>query len=47
MSEVHVIRHKVINEEQGIRQVARDMGVSRKRVHKYLKESEPVRKEKG
>lgn len=46
MSQVHVIRHKVINEEQGIREVAREMGVSRNTVRKYLKQSEPVRREK-
>ena len=46
MEQVHVIRHKVINEEQSIRQVARDLRVSRNTVRKYLQESEPVRKEK-
>ena len=46
MSQVHVIRHKVIHEEQGIREVAREMGVSRNTVRKYLKQSEPVRMEK-
>ena len=46
MEQVHVIRHKVLNEEQSIRQVARDLGVSRNTVRKYLNQSEPVRKEK-
>ena len=46
MSQVHVIRHKVIEEKQSIRQVARDMGMSRKTVRKYLEQSEPVRVEK-
>ena len=46
MDQVHVIRHKVLNEEQSIRQVSRDMGMSRNTVRKYLKESEPVRKER-
>jgi transposase len=44
MDRVHVIRHKVLVEEIPIREVARDMGVSRNTVRKYLKESEPVRK---
>lgn len=46
MSQVHVIRHKVLNEQESIRQVAREMGVARNTVRKYLQESEPVRKEK-
>jgi transposase len=44
MDRVHVIRHKVLVEELPIREVARDMRVSRNTVRKYLRESEPVRK---
>lgn len=47
MDQVHVIRHKVINEGESIRQVAREMGVSRNTVRRYLQETEPVRREKG
>jgi transposase len=44
MDLVHVIRHKVLVEEISIRAVAREMGVSRNTVRKYLQESEPARK---
>ena len=44
VDQVHVIRHKVLVEERPIRAVAREMGVSRNTVRKYLEESEPVRK---
>lgn len=44
MDLVHVIRHKVLVEEVPIRAVARDLGVSRNTVRKYLRESEPARK---
>jgi len=44
MDQVHVIRHKVLVEGVSIRAVARDLGVSRNTVRKYLEESEPVRK---
>jgi len=43
MDRVHVIRHKVLVEGRSIRQVAREMRVSRNTVRKYLKVSEPVR----
>jgi transposase len=46
MDQVHVIRHKVLVEGQSIRRVARDMGLSRNTVRKYLQVSEPVRVEK-
>ena len=46
MQEVHVIRHKVKNEERSIREVARELGVSRNTVRKYLRQPEPVRVEK-
>lgn len=47
MDQVHVIRHKVLVEGQSIRGVARQMGVSRNTVRKYLGVSEPVRQEWG
>jgi transposase len=43
MDQVHVIRHKVLIEGQSIRRVAREMGLSRLTVKKYLESSEPVR----
>ena len=43
MDQVHVIRHKVLVEGQSIRSVAREMGISRNTVSKYLKVSEPKR----
>lgn len=45
MSQVHVIRHKVLVEGRSIRATAREMGFSRNTVRKYLKESEPIRRE--
>jgi transposase len=42
MDQVHVIRHKVLVEAQSIRSVAREMGVGRNTIKKYLKMSEPV-----
>ena len=47
MDQVHVIRHKVVAEGKSISSVARELGVSRNTVSKYLRESEPVRKENG
>lgn len=46
MDQVHVIRHKVKREGRSQREVAKELGVSRNTVKKYLKESEPVRKER-
>ena len=43
MDQVHVIRHKVLVEGQSIRAVARQMGISRNTVSKYLKVPEPKR----
>lgn len=43
MDQVHVIRHKVLVEGQSIRRVARELGISRLTVKKYLDRSEPVR----
>ena len=47
MDQVHVIRHKVLVEGRSRRSVAREMGVSRNTVRKYLLVSEPQRIEKG
>lgn len=43
MDQVHVIRHKVLVEAQSIRSVAREMGVGRNTIKKYLRMSEPLR----
>jgi transposase len=43
MDKVYVIRHKVLVEHDSISSVAREMGVSRNTVSKYLQTSEPVR----
>lgn len=43
MDQVHVVRHKVLIEKQSQRQVARDLGLSRNTVAKYLSIPEPVR----
>jgi transposase len=45
MDKVYVIRHKVMAEGKSISSVARELGISRNTVSKYLVESEPVRKE--
>jgi transposase len=44
MDKVFVIRHKVLVERRSIRSVARELGISRNTVSKYLQKSEPVRK---
>jgi transposase len=44
MSQVHVIRHKVLIENHSISQVASDLGISRNTVSKYLAQAEPSRK---
>jgi transposase len=44
MDQVHVIRHKHYIEKMGIRAIAREMGIDRKSVRKYLEEPEPKRK---
>lgn len=41
LSHVHIIRHKHFVEGQSIRAVARDMGVSRNTVRKYLRAEDP------
>ena len=45
MDQVNVIRHKVLREGLSIRAVARQMGVSRNTVRKYLYISEPERRQ--
>src|SRR5919106_1007061 len=47
MDQVHVIRHKVLVEGRSQRQVAKEFGISRVTVRKYVEESAPVRKETG
>jgi transposase len=43
MDQVHVLRHKVLKEGQSIRRVARELGLSRNTITKYLDQPEPVR----
>jgi len=45
MDQVHVVRHKVLVEGVSVRRVAREMGVSRNTIKRYLEISEPVRVE--
>ena len=45
MAEVHVVRHKELVEGQSSRRVARELGVSRNTVKRYLARSAPVRVE--
>jgi len=45
VDQVHVIRHKVLVEGCSRRQVARELGISRLTVRKYLEEAAPIRKE--
>jgi transposase len=45
VDQVHVIRHKVLVEGHSRRQVAKELGISRLTVRKYLDEAAPVRKE--
>jgi len=43
MDQVHVIRHKHYNEGQSVRRIAREVGLHRTTVKKYLEETEPKR----
>lgn len=45
MDQVHVIRHKVLVDGRSQRQVAKEFGISRVTVRKYLEEAVPIRKE--
>jgi transposase len=47
MDQVHVVRHKVLVEGQQIRRVAREMGIARNTVKRYLERPTPVRVEEG
>lgn len=47
MDQVHVIRHKVLVEGRSVRSVARELGVSRNTVARYLELSAPTRVEKA
>lgn len=45
MNQVHVVRHKHFVEGEGIRRIAKEMGLHRQTVQKYLRQSEPIRME--
>jgi transposase len=45
VDQVHVVRHKVLIEGRSQRQVAKELGLARDTVRKYLTESIPLRKE--
>ena len=45
MDQVHVIRHKVLVEGRSQRQVAKELGISRLTVRKYLEKAIPIRSE--
>ena len=45
MDQVHVIRHKVLVEGRSARNVAKELGISRRTVRKYLTEAVPIRAE--
>jgi transposase len=46
MDQVHVVRHKVLVEGVPVRRVARELGIARNTVRKYLTQPAPVRVEK-
>ncbi len=43
MDQVHAVRHKVLVEERSQRAVARELGLARVTVRKYLDQAVPVR----
>jgi transposase len=45
VDQVHVIRHKVLVEGRSARKVAKELGISRRTVRKYLTEAVPIRHE--
>lgn len=45
VDQVHVVRHQVLVEGRSQRRVARELGIARETVRKYLAESIPLRKE--
>jgi transposase len=45
MDQVHVIRHKVLVEGRSAQQVAKELGISRRTVRKYLTKAVPIRTE--
>lgn len=47
MDQVHVIRHQVLVEGRSQRRVAKEFGISRRTVRKYVEGAEPVRREAG
>lgn len=47
MDQVHVIRHKVLIEGRSQRAVAKELGISRLTVRKYVEQAAPVRVEKA
>lgn len=44
VDQVHVIRHKILVERQSVRRVAREMGLSRNTVRKYVRAAESPRR---
>lgn len=46
MQDVHVLRHHVLVEGRSRRQVARELGINRNTVRRYLEAPEPVRRER-
>ena len=47
MDQVHVIRHQVLVEGRSQRRIAKEFGISRLTVRKYVAEAAPCRKETG